>query len=138
VRVFQGENPLATKNIEIGEFEVQGLDENAPPDSEILITFSLDANGILQASATEKATGLARSITIDRVFGLDDEEQLSASRTRIQALLGKKDEDDAPKGSQSQPPKEVEPDANERAAALLQRAHMVLDDQGDHEDDESL
>lgn len=84
--VFQGEDPDARNNIEIGRFLVKGL-SGVTEDNPILFELALDANGILKATATEKHTGLSRSITIDNAFSRLDEEQLTTARSRIVDLF---------------------------------------------------
>ncbi len=86
VDVFQGEEPDAENNIEIGKFSVKGLSKG-PAHNEIIIGFSLDANGILNVEATEKKTGLAKSITIDNVISRFENDELERARGKIIELF---------------------------------------------------
>ena len=65
VLVYQGEDPVPSRNLELGRFMVEGLSPTAPALSPVTICFALDLNGLLTATATEKATGLSRSVTLD-------------------------------------------------------------------------
>jgi molecular chaperone DnaK len=64
VTAYQGENLLPEQNTLIGEFTVEGLSD-APAGNPILIHFDLDLNGMLKVTASEKSTGLAKSVTMD-------------------------------------------------------------------------
>jgi molecular chaperone DnaK len=87
IRVFQGENADALKNIELGKFRVEGLGA-FPAGNPILIDLKLDRDGILQAAAKEKKTGLERSITIDNAVPRYNEQELDNARQRIGSLFG--------------------------------------------------
>ncbi len=91
VTVFQGEEPDARENIELGQFSVNGLSEG-PANNEIIIGFSLDVNGILHAEATEKRTGLSKSITIDNAITRFEDDELDSARERIKDLFGDRTE----------------------------------------------
>ena len=86
VRVFQGENPDALQNIQLGEFRITGLSK-APAGNPVILDLALDRDGILQVSAREKATGLERRITIDKALSRYDQGQLNEARERIGALF---------------------------------------------------
>jgi molecular chaperone DnaK len=64
VEIFQGDEPLASDNIFIGNFWIKGLSK-AKAGNLILLNLELDINGILKVTAKEKATGLARTVTMD-------------------------------------------------------------------------
>ncbi len=64
VDVYQGENPDALLNIPLGEFRITGL-KPIPEPNPVVMRMSLDLDGVLHASATEKDTGLAKAIVID-------------------------------------------------------------------------
>ncbi len=88
IEVYQGEDPDALNNTEIGSFIVSGLDPKAPPGNQVLCKFSLDINGILQVTATEKETGLSKQITIENATGRLSEGQLSDARQRLDSMTG--------------------------------------------------
>jgi molecular chaperone DnaK len=60
ILVLQGESPLAADNMKLGTFRLDGL----PPVPQIEVAFDLDANGVLNATAKDKATGREQKITI--------------------------------------------------------------------------
>ncbi|MGC8501286.1 MAG: Hsp70 family protein [Leptospirillia bacterium] len=114
VFIYQGENSDVRQNIEIGNFLLDGL-SNRPRGNEIVLLFSLDADGILQISAREKATGLERTLTIDRQVERFGQEDLDRSRERVAALLG--DDPELPQLSSDKAPRTA--DLRARAEALL-------------------
>jgi molecular chaperone DnaK len=64
VGIYQGEAPVATDNIFIGEFWIKGLSK-AAAGNPILLNLELDINGILKVTAKEKITGLSKTVTMD-------------------------------------------------------------------------
>ena len=74
VRVLQGERPMAKDNKLIGEFNLDGIAPAPRGVPQIEVTFNIDANGILNVNATDKATGKAQNIRIEASSGLSDEE----------------------------------------------------------------
>jgi molecular chaperone DnaK len=97
VSVFQGESDAPSENLSIGEFMVTGLSD-VPAGNEIIVQFHIDLNGLLTATATEKRTGLAKSVTIDTAG--QHRINLDAARTNLAALFEEQDaafpdEDDA-------------------------------------------
>src|SRR5207302_9102033 len=78
VHVLQGERPLATENKSLGRFILDGILPAPRGVPQIEVTFDLDANGILNVSAKDKATGKEQKITITASSGLskDDVEKL--------------------------------------------------------------
>ena len=86
VHVYQGEDPDALNNTEIGSFRIEGL-SNVPAGNVIITTFSLDLNGILHVTSREKRTGLEKHITIDNATARFEEQELDAARERLSALI---------------------------------------------------
>ena len=74
VRVLQGERPMARDNKLIGEFNLDGIAPAPRGIPQIEVTFNIDANGILNVNATDKATGKAQNIRIEASSGLSDAE----------------------------------------------------------------
>ena len=74
VRVLQGERPMAKDNKLIGEFNLDGISPAPRGVPQIEMTFDIDANGILNVSAIDKATGKAQNIRIEASSGLSDAE----------------------------------------------------------------
>ena len=64
VSVYQGENPKASENVLIGEFTISGLSP-VPAPNVILLNLELDLNGVLKVTATEKATGLSKTVLME-------------------------------------------------------------------------
>ncbi|MDP3479191.1 MAG: Hsp70 family protein [Desulfoprunum sp.] len=91
VTVYQGEARDATENIEVGSFLIKGLQKRRA-GSEIIATFSLDTNGLLQVSAKEKATGLEKSISIANALSSYSAESLQAARKKVARLFDDDDE----------------------------------------------
>jgi molecular chaperone DnaK len=74
IRVFQGERPLANDNMLLGEFQLQGIPPSPRGLPQIEVTFDIDANGILNVHAHDKATGKEQKITITASTNLSDSE----------------------------------------------------------------
>ena len=64
VHVLQGERPMARQNKELGKFKLTGIRRAMRGVPQIEVTFSIDANGIVNVSAKDLATGRAQEITI--------------------------------------------------------------------------
>ena len=74
IHVLQGERPMAAQNKSIGQFNLTGIAPARRGVPQIEVTFDIDANGILNVSAKDKATGKEQSITITSSTKLSDEE----------------------------------------------------------------
>jgi len=74
IHVLQGERPLARDNKTIGRFHLDGIMPAQRGVPQIEVTFDIDANGILNVSAKDKATGKQQSIRIEASSGLSDAE----------------------------------------------------------------
>lgn len=74
VHIVQGERPLATDNKSLGRFVLDGIEPAPRGVPQIEITFSIDANGILNVKAVDKKTGKEANITIKDSSGLSQEE----------------------------------------------------------------
>ncbi|MCS6962025.1 MAG: molecular chaperone DnaK [Deltaproteobacteria bacterium] len=74
IKVFQGERPMAADNKLLGRFELVGIPPAPRGVPQIEVTFDIDANGILEVSAKDNATGKAQSIKITAKSGLTEEE----------------------------------------------------------------
>jgi molecular chaperone DnaK len=64
IHVLQGERPMAADNMTLGTFRLEGIPPAARGMPQIEVTFDLDANGILNATAKDQATGRLQKITI--------------------------------------------------------------------------
>ncbi|HDL16545.1 MAG TPA: molecular chaperone DnaK, partial [Rhizobiales bacterium] len=72
IRVFQGEREMASDNKLLGQFDLMGIPPAPRGVPQIDVTFDIDANGIVNVSATDKATGKEQSIRIQASGGLSD------------------------------------------------------------------
>ena len=74
IHVLQGERPMAKDDKTLGRFILDGIAPAMRGVPQIEVTFEIDANGILNVSAKDKATGKEQSIRIEASSGLTDEE----------------------------------------------------------------
>jgi molecular chaperone DnaK len=74
VQVFQGERPMAKDNRNLGTFRLDGIPAAPRGVPQVEVTFDIDANGILNVSAKDKATGKEQKITITSSSGLSKDE----------------------------------------------------------------
>jgi molecular chaperone DnaK len=74
IHVLQGERPMATDNKSIGRFQLADIPPAPRGIPQIEVTFDIDANGILNVSAKDKATGKEQNIKIEASSGLSDKE----------------------------------------------------------------
>ncbi|MCH5216737.1 MAG: molecular chaperone DnaK [Muribaculaceae bacterium] len=74
IHVLQGERPMAKDDKTLGRFILDGIAPARRGVPQIEVTFEIDANGILNVSAKDKATGKEQSIRIEASSGLTDEE----------------------------------------------------------------
>ena len=74
IHVLQGERPMAKDNKELGRFHLDGIAPAPRGIPQIEVTFDIDANGILNVSAKDKATGKEQNIRIEASSGLSDSE----------------------------------------------------------------
>jgi molecular chaperone DnaK len=72
IRVFQGEREMAADNKLLGQFDLVGIPPAPRGVPQIEVTFDIDANGIVNVAATDKATGKEQSIRIQASGGLSD------------------------------------------------------------------
>ncbi len=74
IHVLQGERPMAAQNKSIGQFNLEGIAPARRGVPQIEVTFDIDANGILNVSAKDKATGKEQSIRIEASSSLSKED----------------------------------------------------------------
>ncbi|MDR0942037.1 MAG: molecular chaperone DnaK [Holosporales bacterium] len=74
IRVFQGEREIAVQNKELGRFDLVGIPPARRGLPQIEVTFDIDANGIVNVSAKDKATGKEQQIRIQASGGLSEAE----------------------------------------------------------------
>jgi molecular chaperone DnaK len=118
IRVSQGEREMASDNKSLGEFNLEGIASAPRGVPQIEVTFDIDANGIVNVSAQDKATGKAHNITIQASGGLDDNE--------IERMV-KEAEDNA----EADKEKREAIDARNQAESMMHGAEKSLSDLGD-------
>ena len=118
IRVSQGEREMAADNTSLGEFNLEGIAPAPRGVPQIEVTFDIDANGIVNVSAQDKATGKAHNITIQASGGLDENE--------IERMV-KEAEDNADADKQ----KREDVDARNQAESMIHGAEKSLTDLGD-------
>ncbi len=74
INVLQGERPLAKDNISLGKFNLEGIPPAPRGVPQVEVTFDIDANGILNVSAQDKATGKSQKIAISAPNKLSKEQ----------------------------------------------------------------
>jgi molecular chaperone DnaK len=74
IHILQGERPMAKDNRTIGRFHLDGLPPSPRGVPQIEVAFDIDANGIMNVSAKDKATGKSQNIRIEASSGLTDDE----------------------------------------------------------------
>jgi molecular chaperone DnaK (HSP70) len=93
VRVYEGDDDDALRNILVGDFTVKGL--TPPRDfNEVLCRMSLDLDGILNVTAIEKKSGLSKHLTIARALETKSEAEIAAARNRLEALFATRQEEE--------------------------------------------
>jgi len=118
INILQGERPMAADNKSLGRFILAGIPPAPRGIPQIEVTFDIDANGILNVKAVDKATNKSQSIIIKGAVGLSDEEVKKA-----QAEAEKHAEEDRKKKEMAQ--------ARNQADGLVFTAEKTLKDAGD-------
>jgi len=123
VHVYQGERPMAADNTSLGQFNLDGLAPAPRGVPKIEVTFDIDSNGILNASARDVATGRSQSIRI-------------TESTRLPADVKKRMIDEAERYAEADKKRREEADALNAADSLCYQAEKTLADFGDKLTDE--
>ena len=118
IHVLQGERPMSTDNKSLGRFILDGIPPAPRGIPQIEVTFDIDANGILNVTAKDKATGKKQSIHIEGSSGLSKEE---VEKLKQEAELHR-EEDEKKKGN-------IETKNN--AESLLYTTEKTLKDAGE-------
>jgi molecular chaperone DnaK len=118
VHVIQGERPLARDNRTLGRFQLPGIPPAPRGVPQIEVTFDIDANGIVNASARDTATGKEQKITITTSSGL--------SKDEVERMMK-----DAESHADEDKKRREEIEARNRADQALYAAEKMLHDTGD-------
>jgi len=102
IHILQGERPMAAQNRTIGRFHLDGIPPAPRGVPQIEVTFDIDANGILNVAAKDKATGKEQKIRIEASSGLsDDEIKRMKNEAEANAEADKKAKEEAEKLNQA-------------------------------------
>jgi molecular chaperone DnaK len=124
IHVLQGERPMAIDNRTIGRFHLDGIPPAPRGIPQIEVAFDIDANGILNVSAKDKATGKQQSIRIEASSGLTEaEKQKMMKDAELHAAEDKK--------------KKEEADTKNRADQMVYETEKNLRDYGDRLDSDT-
>jgi molecular chaperone DnaK len=74
IKVYQGERPMAADNMLLGDFRLEGIPPAPRGTPQVEVTFDIDANGIMNVSAKDRATGKEQKITITASTNLTKED----------------------------------------------------------------
>ncbi len=118
IHVLQGERSMAADNKSLGRFHLDGIPPAPRGTPQVEVTFDIDANGILNVSASDKATGKEQSIRIEASSGLSDDE---IEKMKV----------DAEKHAKEDESKEESVDVHNTAEQLVYQTEMQLKDAGD-------
>jgi|TARA_B110000438_G_scaffold252395_1_gene257386 molecular chaperone DnaK len=126
IRVFQGEREMAADNKLLGQFDLVGIPPAARGLPQIEVTFDIDANGIVNVSAKDKATGKEQQIRIQASGGLSDDD--------IEKMVKEAEEN-----AESDKKKREVIDAKNQADGLVHETEKNLKEHGDKvsEDDKN-
>jgi molecular chaperone DnaK len=81
IHVLQGERPMAADNMSLGRFRLEGIPPAPRGVPQVEVTFDIDANGILNVTATDKATGKEQKVTITASTNLNKSDIENMVRT---------------------------------------------------------
>ncbi len=74
IHILQGERPMAADNMSLGRFRLEGIPSSPRGTPQIEVTFDIDANGILNVAAQDKATGKEQKVTVTASTNLSKDE----------------------------------------------------------------
>jgi molecular chaperone DnaK len=118
IHVLQGERPIASENKSLGRFVLDGIQPAPRGVPQIDVTFDIDANGILNVSAKDRATGKEQRVVIQPTSGL--------SQAEIQRMVR-----EAEQNAASDARRREEADLKNRADNLAYQAERLLRESGD-------
>jgi molecular chaperone DnaK len=92
ISVHQGESPHLHQNRKVGDFLLEGLDEEATERSDIFVRFNLTLDGVLCVTAVERATGLAKTLNIENALTKMSDDDRMQSAERLASMFEDSDE----------------------------------------------
>ena len=113
IKVYQGEEPIASQNTFLGEFRLEGVKRTKRGEPQIVVNFDYDVNGIVHVSAQDKQTGQEKEIAVTATPDRLTEEQKTEATERFEDLVIDLDA--------------VPADLHEEAVALRERATEVAE-----------
>jgi molecular chaperone DnaK len=122
IHVLQGERQMATDNKSLGRFHLDGIPPAPRGVPQVEVTFDIDANGILNVSACDKATGKEQSIRIEASSGLSEDEINKMKR-------------DAEENEKEDNAKREAVDTHNTAEQLIYQTEKQMEELGDKLDD---
>ena len=139
VHVLQGERPMAHQNKELGRFQLTGIRRAPRGVPQIEVTFSIDANGIVNVSARDLDTGKAQQITITASSNMSREEidravreaqQYAAEDAKLKAEATARDHCEQLIFQASNAEKQMDKDAKARVAEAVKNAKRAVKSKG--------
>jgi molecular chaperone DnaK len=118
IHVLQGERPMASDNMTLGRFRLDGIPAAPRGVPQVEVTFDIDANGILKVTARDKATGREQNVTITASTNL--------SKQDVERMV-----DEAKRNSAEDRKRRELVEARNNADALAYQAEKALRDLGD-------
>ncbi len=118
IRVVQGERPMAEDNMTLGRFQLVGIPPAPRGIPQIEVTFDIDANGIVNVAAKDKATGNEQSITITVSTNLSDGD--------VERMVK-----DAEKYSEEDAKRKAQVETKNNADQMVYQGEKLLKDLGD-------
>ncbi len=118
IHVVQGERKLAKDNMSLGKFQLVGIPPAPRGVPQIEVEFDIDANGIVNVKATDKATGNEQSITITATTNLSDND--------VERMV-----DEAEQYAEEDAKRKAQIDAKNNADAMIYQGEKLVRDMGD-------
>jgi len=119
VKVYQGEEPVASQNVLLGDFMVEDVQPNRPDGlADVVVNFALDVNGILDVTVTERATGRQVSERLKADRQRLSPEQIGASQEKLLR---------ADSGFEEEAEEALDVELDPGTMALLERAHRAFE-----------
>jgi len=115
IRVFQGEREIAEENELLGEFQLSGIPPAPAGTPQIEVSFSIDADGIVNVSAEDQGSGNSESVTIEGGAGLSDEQ--------VEEM-----QEEAEQHAEEDQQRRERIEARNEAESAIQRADSLLDE----------